>query len=128
MAGQLLRYCGVGVTAAVLHFGVLAILVEFAGAAAVSASLIAFVAGGIASYGLNRRYTFNSERSHRAAAPRFVAIAAGGFLLTGVAMHVLVVRLGLHYFPAQILTTLSVMLWTFSLNRVWTFGEGIRRQ
>ena len=120
---QFLCFSGVGVIAAIAHFGVLVALVEFAGAAPVPAALAAFIAGGVTSYVLNRRFTFANNRSHQHAAPRFAIIAGGGFLLTGLAMHVLVVRLGVHYLVAQLVTTLVVLLWTFTLNRHWTFGD-----
>ncbi len=119
---QFLRFSGVGVIAAISHFAVLIALVEFAGAAPVPAALAAFIAGGVASYALNRRFTFVTSLSHQHAVPRFAIVAGGGFLLTGLAMHVLIVRFGVHYVAAQIVTTLVVLLWTFTLNRNWTFG------
>lgn len=119
---QLVRFCGVGLVAAVIHYGLVIVLVEALAVPAVPAALLGFVAGGIASYLLNRRFTFASERPHGAAAPRFALVAGGGFIITGAAMHVLVVRLGAHYLAAQVATTLVVMVWTFSLNRLWTFA------
>lgn len=121
---QLLRFTGVGVVAAIVHYGLLVALVEFAATPPVTAALAAFLGGGIASYVLNRRFTFASERPHLAAAPRFAVVAGGGFLLTGIFMHLLAVRMNVHYLAAQVATTLIVMLWTFSLNRLWTFGAG----
>ena len=119
---QFLRFSGVGVIAAISHFAVLIALVESAGAAPVPAALAAFIAGAVTSYILNRRFTFATDRSHQHAVPRFAIVAGGGFLLTGLAMHVLIVRFGVHYVAAQIVTTLVVLLWTFTLNRNWTFG------
>jgi putative flippase GtrA len=115
------RYCGVGVAAAVAHYGTLIAAVELGALQPVAGALLGFVAGGIVSYGLNRRFTFRSRRAHAAAAPRFALIAATGFLLTGLLMAQLTGPLRLHYLAAQLVTTLVVLLWTFLANRAWTF-------
>ena len=118
---QFLRFAAVGVVAAVVHYGTLIALVESGGMAPVAASLVAFVAGGVASYILNRRFTFVSRRSHGHAVPRFATVAGGGFVITGLLMYVLVDHARLPYIPAQLATTGAVLVWTFLLNRHWTF-------
>lgn len=128
LPSQIKRYAATGILAAIAHYGVLAILVECGRLSPVPSSLVAFFAGGVTSYGINRRFTFASDRPHATAVPRFVATAAGGLVLTGFLMHVLVEALGIHYLPAQLATTLVVMGWTFAMNRSWTFAaiEGER--
>lgn len=122
LAAQFLRYGAVGIAAAVAHYGTLIGLVETGLAGAVPAALAGFVAGGVVSYVLNRRYTFDSDRSHAGAVPRFAVIAFGAFLMTGLFMQVLTAWLGLHYLLAQLITTGIVLVWTFFANRFWTFG------
>lgn len=123
LARQFSSFFGVGLLAAVAHYGVLAALVELLGMRASLAALVGFVAGGVVSYVLNRRWTFDSARSHAAAVPRFFAVAAVAFVLTGLLMELLSVRLGLHWLPAQIATTGVVLVWTFLANRFWTFHD-----
>jgi putative flippase GtrA len=118
---QFLAFSAVGVLAGVAHYGVLIALVETATLGPVAATLCGFLAGAAVSYGLNRRLTFRSDRPHRAAVPRFLAIAGVGFLLTGALMALFTGSLGLPYLPAQLVTTGIVLLWTFSANRWWTF-------
>jgi putative flippase GtrA len=120
---QFLRYAAVGIAAAVAHFGTLFMLVQSQLTGDVIGTLAGFIAGGIVSYILNRRFTFASDRAHHAAMPRFVAIAFGGFVLTGVLMWILSDKLGLHYMLAQPLITGVVMIWTFMGNRFWTFAD-----
>lgn len=115
------RFSLVGVLAAVGHYGTLVLAVEAGGADSVPAALAGFLVGGTISYSLNRRWTFASDRPHEAAVPRFASVALAGFLLTGISMAVLSDGLGVHYLPAQLLTTGLVMLWTFFANRSWTF-------
>jgi putative flippase GtrA len=125
---QVSAFALVGVAAAVVHYGTLVGLVELAGAGPVPATLAGYLLGGIVSYGLNRRYAFASDRPHAEAGWRFAVVAAVGFGLTGLAMAGLTGQLGIPYLPAQVLTTLLVMLWSFAANRWWTFDPQAGRQ
>jgi putative flippase GtrA len=124
MLRQLASYGGAGVLAAVAHYSVLVALVEGFRADPVIASLTGFVAGGIVSYIMNRRHTFEATRSHTQAGWRFALVAFGGFLITGALMHGFVKLAGLPYLPAQVITTLIVMVFTFTAHKRWSFREG----
>ncbi|MGL5137747.1 MAG: GtrA family protein [Beijerinckiaceae bacterium] len=117
-------FAGVGVIAAIVHYGLLVALVEAAGWRAVPATLAGYVGGGVVSYWLNRRHTYRSDRPHDEAGWRFAVVAAVGFGLTYIAMHVFVERMVLPYFPAQIVTTGIVLVWSFLAHKLWTFGKG----
>lgn len=116
-------FFGVGIAAAVVHYGALVALVEGAGIGPVSATLAGYVAGGILSYALNRRLTYGSTRSHAEAGWRFAVVAGVGFLLTGAFMHAFTAWLGIPYLPAQVATTGIVLFWSFVAHKLWTFGE-----
>lgn len=126
---QFSTFVGVGVTAAAAHFSTLALLVETDALGPVASSAVGFVVGGIVSYVLNRRFTFESTRSHAGAVPRFIMVAGVAFLLNGGLMAVLVHDLGLFYLLAQVITTGIIMMWTFTGYRVWAFAHrpGTRR-
>ncbi len=124
MLRQLFSYGGAGVLAAIAHYSVLIGLVEFLKADAVMASLIGFVAGGVVSYVANRAMTFESTRTHAEASWRFALVAFGGFLITGALMHLFVKVAGLPYLPAQIITTLIVVVFTYTAHKRWSFREG----
>jgi len=123
LARQFSAFFGVGLVAAVVHYGTLIGLVEGAGAGPVPATLAGYVLGGVVSYLLNRRHVFASDRPHREATWRFAVVAGVGFVLTGLLMALLTGPLALPYLPAQVLTTGVVMLWSFAANRRWTFGR-----
>ena len=123
LARQFVVFGLVGVAAAVVHFGVLAALVEGGFAGPVPASALGFVLAAAASYAMNRRFTFNATRTHKGAVPRFAAVATGGFLLNALLMEVLAVRLGVFYLVAQVATTLIVMGWNFVGYRLWAFAH-----
>ena len=123
VARQFAAFSGVGLVAALVHYGLLVGLVEGAGLGPVPATLAGYVAGGVVSYRLNRRHTYASDRPHAEAGWRFATVALVGFLITGVVMQAFTAGLGLPYLPAQVVTTGLVMVWSFLANRIWTFAR-----
>lgn len=111
-----------GVTA-IAHYATLIGLVELGGIDPVPATLAGFVLGALVSYGLNRWLTFEATRSHAQAGWRFALIAAGGFVLTGILMHLFVARAGLPYLPMQFLTTGIVMVFSFLGHKFFSFAD-----
>jgi putative flippase GtrA len=120
---QLMAYVLAGGLTAVAHYGVLVGLVEFARVDPVPATLAGFVVGAVVSYTLNRWMTFEATRSHAQATWRFALIAAGGFGLTWVLMHLFVTRLGLPYLPMQFVTTGFVMVFSFLGHKFFSFAD-----
>lgn len=123
LSRQFAAFVAVGLAAVVAHYGALVGLVELGHWRPVPATLVGYVAGGVVSYGLNRRHTFETDRSHAQAGWRFAAVAGVGFLLTYAAMHLLVERLHAPYLPAQLVTTGVVMLWSFVAHKYWSFRD-----
>ncbi len=124
LSRQFAAFSGVGVMAAVVHYGLLIALVEMAGWNPVAATLAGYVAGGIVSYGLNRRLTYASERPHGEAGWRFAVVAVVGFFLTWAFMYGFTRWLAAPYLPAQVATTGIVLFWSFIAHRLWTFAAG----
>lgn len=122
LSRQFAAFFGVGLAAAVAHYGLLILLVEGGGFHPVPATLAGYVAGGLVSYVLNRRHTYQSSRPHREATWRFAVVAFIGFLLTWFLMHAFTVWMGGPYLPAQLITTGVVMLWSFLAHKIWTFA------
>jgi putative flippase GtrA len=120
---QVTAFFGVGLVAAIVHYGLLVSLVEGYRMEAVRATLIGYIGGGVVSYLLNRRHTYASERPHREAGWRFAAVALVGFGLTWGFMALFVRGLGAPYLPAQIVTTGIVLVWSFLAHKLWTFRE-----
>jgi putative flippase GtrA len=120
---QLVSFGWIGIVTAVAHYGVLVGLVELGGVRPVPATLAGYLVGAVVSYTLNRRYTFATERSHVAAGWRFLAIAGLGFVATWGLMTLFVDRLGWPYLPMQIVTTLLVMVVSFTGHKFWSFAE-----
>jgi putative flippase GtrA len=84
------------------------------------ASTLGYALSAVANYLLNARLTFRSTGAHRQTGPRFIVVAGSGLLLNYILLSYLT-SLGLHVAAAQILTTLSVILWNYFINGLWTF-------
>jgi putative flippase GtrA len=120
-ARQFRTFVGVGLAAAIVHYGLLIGLVEAGLLAPVPATLVGYGGGGVVSYAFNRSLTYESDRPHAEATWRFVVVALIGFGLTWIVMHVLTGRLGLPYLPSQLATTAIVLFWNFLAHKIWTF-------
>lgn len=120
---QLLAYVFAGGLTAVAHYAVLIGLVELADVAPVPATLAGFVCGAVVSYTLNRWVTFDATRSHGQASWRFALIAGGGFVLTGILMHLFTEKAGLPYLPMQLVTTAIVMVFSFLGHKFFSFAD-----
>jgi putative flippase GtrA len=120
---QFLRFAGVGAIGTAVQYAILTVLVELAGIQPTLASGIGFVGGAFTNYYLNYRFTFQSERRHWYAAPRFFTIAAAGLGLNTLFMTIGTGFLGLHYLIAQCGSTAIVLLWNFSASKLWVFRE-----
>jgi putative flippase GtrA len=121
---QFAAFSGVGLVAAVVHYGLLIALVEMARWGPVAATLLGYVAGGIVSYALNRRLTYGSDRPHAEATWRFAVVAAIGLILTWAFMALFISLLGpAFYVPAQLVTTGIVLVWHFVAHKLWTFAH-----
>ena len=120
---QFIAFFGVGLVAAVTHYGVLIWLVEMEGIPAIPATLVGYVLGGLVSYGLNRVVTFAATRSHAEAGWRFAIVAGVGFFLTWGLMGLIHGRWGVPYILAQILTTGIVLCWSFVAHKYWSFAD-----
>lgn len=120
---QFLAFFGVGVVAAIVHYGLLIALKEVFFYDPVHASLAGYIAGGIVSYALNRAYTYEAQRGHFEAGWRFAVVAFVGFGLTWLFMALFTRQLGWHYLFAQIITTGIVLIWSFFAHKYWSFAE-----
>lgn len=116
---SLSAFLAVGGLCTLVQYGAMGLLIQ-AGMPAVLASGTGFVASAALNYLLNRRTTFGSDRPHRSAVPRFVAIALMGLLLNTLLLTLLT-GAGVALLSAQLLTTTGVLAWNYCLHGAWTF-------
>lgn len=123
MLEKFIKFAGVGVIGTAAHYTVLIALVQFASVNAVVASSAGAFCGAVTNYYLNYHFTFNSSKSHLHAASQFFVIASIGFILNGLLMALFTEVLAIHYLIAQVIATLTVLVWNFLGNHWWTFRE-----
>lgn len=112
-------YACMGALGTVGQYLVLIALVSYRVSGPVLASSIGMLVGACINYALNYRFTFRSNAGHHRVAPRFFLIASVGLGLNAAAMALLTPLLP--YLAAQVLTTCTVLLLTYTANSVWAF-------
>lgn len=116
------RYVLVGGLATFVHYCFLLLTVELHLLKPPVAAGIGAFLGALVAYWGNRHFTFESQREHRTAMPRFFLVALFGALMNSGLVWLGSVKLGWHYFLAQVVATVVVLLLTFSINRRWSFA------
>jgi len=124
MLKQFIKYLGVGALSTITQYVVLILLIEFMSVGAVISSVIGYLISSILNYLLNYTFTFNSKENHAIAAVKFMSVAFIGLFFNTLIMYVTIKLIGLHYLSGQLLATLFVLLWNYSVNRYWTFNSG----
>ena len=119
--GQLARYVTVGAANTAISFAAYALLITASAPSGVAAAL-AFAAGAVNGYVLNRRWTFAAADSRRARVA-YVCVQAVGAMASGALVWVLVHEAGADGISAYVAAVPPVTLVTFLANRLWTFGR-----
>ena len=116
----LFRFLLVGGCATGLQYGLMTFLIIYFATPAVVASGTGFVVGAMANYWLNARLTFKTEQRHGVALPRFAVTALAGLAINSAILSLLT-SIGIGLVIAQILSTLCVLIWNYTVNALWTF-------
>jgi putative flippase GtrA len=117
---SLISFGLVGGFATGVQYAVMSLLIWLFGCPLVLASGIGFAVSAVANYALNARLTFRSRESHAKTLPRFIVAALLGLGINSLLLAFLA-SLGMHPAPAQLLATLGVLLWNYTINALWTF-------
>jgi putative flippase GtrA len=123
---EFLSFAAVGAIGTLVHFIVLVVLVQNANASPVIASTAGFVGGAATNYVCNYYWTFRSTDSHASTMPRFFVVSTIGMGLNAAIMAMLSIMLTQDYLLSQAIATAGVLIWNFSANRLWTFGNPSR--
>jgi len=116
------RFVIVGGLATAFQYAIMLALTVFAGVQPVLASSVGFVAGAVANYTANRRFTFRSDVDYLAGLNRFAITAGCGLGLNAAVMAAGMDLAGMNYMVSQVIASGVVLLWNFQANRLWTFS------
>ena len=114
-----MRYAGVGIIGTMVHFLILALLVEFM--TAVAASTTGAIAGCVTNFRLAKAFVFTTRPADTVAFPRFATVAIGGIALNAAMMATLTPLLPVYV--SQVAASAIVLMSGFLLNSAWTFSE-----
>jgi putative flippase GtrA len=127
LTGQAVRYVLVGASNTAITLAAYALLVA-AGVPAIAASAVAFAAGALNGFALNRSWTFRSDRRGPGAAARYVAVVTLGLGMNAVAVALAVHMAELPRIAGEVVALPPVTATTFVLARSCVFAaRGGRR-
>ena len=121
LTGQAVRYLLVGVSNTAITLVGYAVLVA-GGVPAVAASALAFAAGALNGYRLNRNWTFRSARRGAGPGARYLLVVTLGLGLNAAAVALAVRGVGLPKIAGEVAALPPVTALTFVLARSWVFG------
>src|SRR5579864_7998819 len=124
---QFTRFGLVGLTAALVHFTVVVLLVEGQGLRPLLANVLAFCLAFQVSYWGHRYWTFRgTEQRHGLAFPRLLLVSSLAFLANESLFYILMTQFKLPYRPALILVLSVLPLAVFLVNKLWVFKSSLR--
>lgn len=122
VATQFLRFLLVGGTATGIHYGILILLHEHYGWPLVPATSTGFAISAMFNFTASYFFTFRSAAPITRSIGRYVVVSGTGLALNAGIFWLLNKALHSHYMVAQVLATGTVMMWNFSLGRLFTFA------
>ena len=114
----------VGVIVTAIHFGVLILFVEGFAVSPTLGTLAGSLVAVVASYFLNYRLTFDSNKPHIEAGPKFIIVTLIGMLGNTAIMHFGSSIMSWPYVWVQCVATAIILFWNFFGNYLWAFRTG----
>ena len=124
MIRQVIRFGVVGVTALMVNWLVVAVLVPTLDMAPLLANVFAFLVAFQVSYWGHRSWTFNAwTLRHSQTLPRFLVVSCSSFLINEFLYFLLLEFTVLDYRTALLIVLAIVAMSTFLLSRKWAFRK-----
>ena len=118
---MLARFGVVGVITALVHYGLLFVLVEYLSLQTTIASSIGFLVAVAVNYLMHYSWTFAAPVPHGQAMWRYVVMISLGLLINGGVMQVGVLYLEFNYLLVQLMAFALVISWNFMISSLWVF-------
>ena len=121
---QLVKYVGVGGSAALVEWSSFALLIGPAHLHYLAAVAVSFLGATAVNYVLSARFVFVRGR-HPAHKELFLLylVSAIGLVLNLILMSFFVGYLSIHAMPAKIASTGIVFFWNFGSRKMWVFEK-----
>lgn len=124
---QFTGFAGIGAVGTAGHYATLILLVDVARVGPLPASVAGFVVGALINYVLSYKYLFRSKKRHSESMAKFFIVALIGLGLNSIVVAYGINQMRLNYLVAQLAATAIVLMWNFSVNKLWTFSDSRRR-
>lgn len=111
MSGTFVRYLAVGTANTAIGYGAILAFQFGAGLSPTLSNALGYAVGMVASYTLNRRFTFRSQRAHGTGVPAFVATAGLCYALNLACLHLLI---GIGGMPPALAQAAAVATYTLA--------------
>jgi len=118
---QLFRFLTVGILNTILGYCVIFACMYLVKMSPESSNVIGYSVGLIASYILNRKYTFNSKLNRRSEIIRFLAVFVVSYSLNFGVLVILIHRVEIHEGASQVLAGLVYVVSSFIMNKYYVF-------
>ena len=115
------RFLKVGVFNTMLGYSVIFACMYLAKMSPESSNVAGYAVGLVASYVLNRRYTFNSKQNERNEIIRFLAVFVVAYALNFVVLVILIHGFGIHEGMSQVLAGFIYVMASFTMNKYYVF-------
>lgn len=121
---QFIKFSVVGVSNTILDFGVYYVFTRKVGLHYLPSNVISFTTAATWSYIINRNWTFRDTTSRvHTQYLKFLIVSVIGLGLTSLLLYFFVGHLHLHDLVGKALAVIIVLVWNFTLNRLWTFRK-----
>lgn len=125
MLMQMVKFGVVGLTATAIHTVVLLFLVEKLEVGPVLASVPAFLTALVISFLINHHWTFLAKGTYSRYFSRYAVVSAAGLILNIAIMYGTVSLMHKPYIVGLGMVIVLVPLFSFLLQRCWTFGRSL---
>lgn len=117
-----LKYAIVGISSTIIDMATLFVLVDILKANLYFSLIISFLLAVINGFTFNKIWTFNDKnQKYKKQFLKFLIVSIIWLGLTLFAMYLLVEILGIYYLLSKIFTSVIVLFWNYTWNKIWTF-------
>ena len=118
---QFFRFLTVGVINTILGYCVIFACMYVGKMSPESSNVAGYAVGLVASYTLNRGYTFNSQQNRRSEIVRFLAVFIIAYVSNFAILVIIIHKIGIHKGVSQVLAGLVYVIASFLMNKYYVF-------
>lgn len=124
MVKQFIGYLISGTIATIVHYTLLIYLVEIYFSPVIIASSAGFIGGAITGFTLNKQFVFNDHTAVKTAGFKYTIMVITSAGLNMLLLFLLTKFMHLYYLFAQIIATISIIIYNFTCCKMWIFNKG----